>query len=343
MSGAQAGAVSSDAAAIAAVGAGRMGRGIAQAFAFAGHRVLLIDLKHRPRHAVRELERSAMREIGENLEMLAELGVLDPGRIAAVVGNIRFVPAPEAGDALSNATLAFECVPEVMDAKQPVLEFAGRRLPPNAVLASTTSTFLSTELARCTPRPERFLNAHWLNPAFLIPLVELSPHQGTDGDALDVTRKMLAGIGKTPVVCAPSPGYIVPRLQVLVMNEVARMIEQGIASAKEIDRATQRGFGLRYAGMGVAEFIDYGGNETLFHASRYLSEALDDDRFAAPQIVRDNMRAGRNGLREGRGLYDWGETDREAYRRDVLARLVAQLRSQNLLPGAGAIDPEDGK
>lgn len=343
MSGAQAGAVNSNATAIAALGAGRMGRGIAQAFAFAGHRVLLMDLKHRSREAARELERSAVREIGENLEMLAALGVLDTGHIAGVIGNIRFIAAPDAADALRDATLAFECVPEVMDVKRPALEFAGAHLPPKAVLASTTSTFLSSELARCTPRPERFLNAHWLNPAFLIPLVELSPHQGTAGDALDGTRRMLAGIGKTTVVCAPSPGYIVPRLQVLVMNEVARMIEQGIASAEEIDRATQRGFGVRYAGMGVAEFIDYGGNETLFHASRYLSESLDDDRFAAPQIVRDNMRAGRNGLREGMGLYDWGETDAEAYRRDVLARLVAQLRSQDLLPRAAATDPEDGK
>ena len=334
MSAARAAAATAGSAAVAALGAGRMGRGIAQAFAFAGHPVLLIDLKERPRDAATELQRSALREITENLEALAELGALDASLIAGIAGRIRFVCAPEAGNALAKAGLAFECVPEVMDAKRRALAFAGRHLPKEAALASTTSTFLSTELAGCTPRPERFLNAHWLNPAFLIPLVELAPHPGTAADALDSLRATLIGIGKTPVVCAPAPGYIVPRLQVLVMNEVARMIEQGIASAEEIDRATRRGFGVRYAGMGVAEFIDYGGNETLHYASRYLCEALDDNRYAAPRIIEDNMRAGRNGLREGRGLYDWTETDRDAYRRDVLARLVRQLRSQNLLPKA---------
>ena len=333
---ARAAAAIAEDAVVAALGAGRMGRGIAQAFAFAGHPVLLIDLKDRPRDAARQLERSAYEEIAENLEAMAELGAFDASLIAGIIGRIRFFLAPEAANALANAGLAFECVPEVMDAKQRALEFAGRHLPEDAVLASTTSTFLSTELAGCTPRPERFLNAHWLNPAFLIPLVELSPHPGTAADTLDSLHGTLTDIGKTPVVCAPAPGYIVPRLQVLIMNEVARMIEQGIASAEEIDRATRRGLGVRYAGMGVAEFIDYGGNETLHYASRYLSEALDDARYAAPRIIEDNMRAGRNGLREGRGLYDWSETDKDAYRRDVLARLVEQLRSQNLLPKAAA-------
>ncbi|MDE0130509.1 MAG: 3-hydroxybutyryl-CoA dehydrogenase [Gammaproteobacteria bacterium] len=336
MSAARAGAAIADQSVVAALGAGRMGRGIAQAFAFAGHPVLLIDLKGRAQDAARELERSALMEISENLEALAELGAFDASLIAGTMDRIRFVFAPEAANAVANAGLAFECVPEVLDAKQSALEFAGRHLPEDAVLASTTSTFLSTELAGCTSRPGRFLNAHWLNPAFLIPLVELSPHPGTAPDALDNLHRTLTDIGKTPVICAPAPGYIVPRLQVLLMNEVARLIEQGIASAEEIDRATRRGLGVRYAGMGVAEFIDYGGNETLHYASRYLSEALDDDRYAAPRIIEDNMRAGRNGLREGVGLYDWSETDKDAYRRDVLARLVRQLRSQNLLPKAAA-------
>ena len=317
---------------VAVLGAGRMGRGIAQAFAFPGYPVLLIDLKERSPGEAQALGRSARSEIRGNLEALAELEALDAALIDGVLKSIRFAAASDAAEALQGAYLAFECVPEVMDAKQAALAFAGRHLPPDAVLASTTSTFLSTELAKHTAPPERFLNAHWLNPAYLIPLVELSPHVSTSPRSLEFLRQTLSRIGKTPVVCAPSPGYIVPRLQVLVMNEVARMIEEGVATAEDIDRATRLGFGVRYAGMGVAEFIDYGGNETLFYASRYLSKALKDDRYAAPEIIKENMRAGRNGLREGRGLYDWRQTDTDAYRRDVLARLVAQLRSQNLLP-----------
>ena len=325
-----------DATVIATLGAGRMGRGIAQAFAFAGHEVLLIDLKDRPPGETPMLERSALADMRANLAALAELEAFGDRLVDGVMGRIRFVPASGAAEALSGAQLAFECVPEVMDAKKEALAFAGGCLPPEAVLASATSTFLSTELAAHTPHPDRFLNAHWLNPAFLIPLVELSPHPETSSESVTLLYGTLAGIGKKPVVCAPSPGYIVPRLQVLVMNEVARMIEQGVATAEEIDRATRLGFGVRYAGMGVAEFIDYGGNETLFFASRYLSKALEDDRYSAPDIIRDNMRDGRNGLREGQGLYDWSKVDKDAYRRDVLARLVAQLRSQNLLPRPAA-------
>ena len=325
---------------IAALGAGRMGRGIAQAFAFAGHGVLLIDMKDRRPDETVALEQSSLAEIRANLTALAELEAFDDTLTDGVMGRIRFVSAGGAAEALHGTGLAFECVPEVMDAKQAALAFAGRHLSKQAVLASTTSTFLSTELAQHTPRSERFLNAHWLNPAYLIPLVELSPHPRTSAESLALVRDTLAGIGKTPVVCAPSPGYIVPRLQVLVMNEVARMIEQGVATAEEIDRATRHGFGVRYAGMGVAEFIDYGGNETLYYASRYLSEALGDDRYAPPRIVRENMNSGQNGLREGMGLYDWSQTNKDAYRRDVLARLVEQLKNQKLLPRPARINPE---
>ena len=321
---------------IAVLGAGRMGRGIAQAFAFAGYPVLLLDLKERSPGEAQELGHSARAEICANLEALAELEAFDAALIDGVLKSVRFAPASDAAEALAGAHLAFECVPELIDAKQAALAFAGRHLPTDAVLASTTSTFLSSELAKHTPRPRSFLNAHWLNPAYLIPLVELSPHEETSAASLALLREALTGIGKTPVVCTSSPGYIVPRLQVLVMNEVARMIERGVATAEEIDRATRLGFGVRYAGMGMAEFIDYGGNETLFYASRYLSKALEDDRYSAPDIIRDNMRDGRNGLREGKGFYDWSKVDKDAYRRDVLARLVAQLRGQNLLPRPAA-------
>ena len=118
------------------------------------------------------------------------------------------------------------------------------------------------------------------------------------------------------------------------MNEAARMIEQGVASAEDIDRATRYGFGIRYAGMGVVEFIDYGGNDILYYASRYLTEALGDERYRAPAIVEEYMQSGRNGFRDGKGFYDWHKIDRETYQRDTLQRLVELIRHQGLLPPA---------
>ena len=317
---------------ICALGAGRMGQGIAHAFAYAGHPVHLVDLKSRSEADARALEKHALGEVRSNLITLAELQVFSGELIDQILSRIHFVTAKQAAEFLPQADFVFEGVPEVMAAKQEAFAKFGHHIRDDAVIASTTSTFLSTDLAQYVPNPARFLNAHWLNPAFLIPLVELSPHADTEQSAVDRLRDLLTAIGKEPVVCAAVAGYIIPRFQSLIMSEAARMIEQGIATAEDIDRATRYGFGIRYAGMGVVEFIDYGGNDILHYASEYLANALGDERYRAPAIVAEYMKSGRNGLREGRGFYDWSERDTDQYRRDVLQRLIDLIRLQDRLP-----------
>jgi len=122
----------------------------------------------------------------------------------------------------------------------------------------------------------------------------------------------------------------VPRLQALVMNEAARMIEDGVASAEEIDRATRFGLGLRFAAIGVVEFIDFGGADILHHASREMAGSIDAARYAAPPVIGRMMEEGRLGLKTGSGFYDYGGRDVGAYRRDVLARTLAQVRDAGL-------------
>jgi 3-hydroxybutyryl-CoA dehydrogenase len=133
-----------------------------------------------------------------------------------------------------------------------------------------------------------------------------------------------------PVVCKASPGFIVPLLQALAMNEAARLLEEGVASPEDIDKATRFGFGFRFAVLGVLAFIDWGGGDILYHASRYLKEATGSDRFAAPRIVEDNMAAGRNGLRERAGFLDYAGLDLDAYRRQRLAAFVALLKHMGI-------------
>jgi 3-hydroxybutyryl-CoA dehydrogenase len=316
---------------VASLGAGRMGRGIAQAFAYAGHDVLLIDAKERTPAAAARLASEALAEIDASLAALASLGAFDDAERPRIVGRIAVVPRAEAPAALARAEVLFEGVPEVVETKRAAFEWACEHLRPDALVASTTSTMLSTELAAFVTRPERFLNAHWLNPAYLVPLVELSPHGGTAPEALARMRALLEAIGKVPVVCAAAPGFIVPRLQALMMNEAARMIEQGIASPEDIDRAVRWGLGFRYANMGVVEFIDVGGLDILFYASRYLARSTRDDRYASPPIVDEHMRAGRDGLRSGRGFYDWRGVDVAAFRRELLGRQLALLRQLGML------------
>jgi 3-hydroxybutyryl-CoA dehydrogenase len=321
---------------IGALGAGRMGRGIAHAFAYAGHEVVLIDAKPRDPAAADALRTEAYAEIRASLTALAEAGGFDARKIDPILARVRFAAHEEAATALGAIDVLFEAVPEVLEAKRAAFEFAGAYLREDAIVASTTSTMLSTQLAGLVPRPARFLNCHWLNPAYLIPLVELSPHEGTDRAVIERMKYLLETIGKKPVECNAAPGFIVPRLQALVMNEAARMVEQGVASAEDVDRAVRYGFGIRYASMGVVEFIDFGGLDILHYASHYLAQALGEPRFEPPAIVDRYMREGRRGLRDGRGFFDWATVDVAEYRAQVLARQLALLRHLGLAPELGA-------
>ena len=321
---------------VATLGAGRMGRGIAHAFAYAGHEVWLIDAKRRETGAARALEQDARREIEASLAMLAGLGVFDAALIPGMLSRVRFAARDAAPAVLTNIDVLFEGVPEVIEAKREAFAFACAHLRPDALLASTTSTMLSTELAGFVTHPERFLNAHWLNPAYLIPLVEISPHPGTDPAAMQRLSALLERIGKKPVLCRAAPGYIVPRLQALLMNEAARMVEEGVATPEDIDRAVRYGFGPRFASMGVVEFIDYGGLDILYYASHYLARALDDPRHAPPAIIDRYMAEGRAGLRAGKGFYDWSQVDAAAYRREVMQRQLKLMRQLELVPAPAA-------
>ncbi|KQX95913.1 3-hydroxybutyryl-CoA dehydrogenase [Variovorax sp. Root473] len=314
----------------AAVGAGRMGRGIAIAFAYAGHRISLIDLRPRTPQAWQRLRDEAQAEIAASLSGLAQLGVIDASQVERIAARVDFVNAADAPRALAAAELVFEGVPETMEAKREAFEHLNRHCRDDAILTSTTSSILVTQLAALVRRPERFLNMHWLNPAYVIPVVELSCHPGTDAGVLARTKALMEAIGKLPVVCGASPGYIVPRLQALVMNEAARMIEEGAATAEEIDKATRYGLGLRFAALGVVEFIDFGGCDILHHASREMSASLDAGRYTAPAIVGRMVEEGRLGLKSGSGFYDYAGRDTAAYRRDVLSRTLGELKHAGL-------------
>ena len=312
---------------IACLGAGRMGRGIAVVFAYAGHEVAILDAKPRPADALAALAAEATAEVRGTFDSLARLGLF-PGELSArLADRVRVLGGEAADRALARAGVVFEGVPEVVDLKRAALAHASALARPDAIIASTTSTILVDDLSSAVVRPERVLNAHWLNPAYLVPLVELSPGRATDSAVTDRLKGLLEGIGKVPVVCRPSPGYIVPRIQALAMNEAARLVEEGVASAQDIDRAITYGFGFRFAVLGLLEFIDWGGGDILALASRYLTDALGDPRYAAPEIVERNLREGRLGLRTGEGFHDYRGVDVAAYREGRLAAFVALLRT----------------
>ena len=316
---------------IGVVGAGRMGRGIALSYIFAGVPVLLVDLKERTAKERELLITSALDELRKDLQFLASIGLMDNAEIDSILAMVSFSHAQDEGKPLSHCRIIYEGVPEVMEAKKDAFSYISACAGTDAIIASTTSTFLVTDLAHLVSGPERFINAHWLNPAHLMPLVELSKSEQTSQGVIDGMIASLESIGKMPVVCSASPGYIVPRIQALAMNEAARLVEEGVASAEDVDKAINVGFGLRFAVLGLLEFIDWGGGDILYYASDYLSRTVGE-RYTAPAIISENMHNRRNGLRDGKGFFDYRDTDTDAYRQKRMLDFVALLKHRNLLP-----------
>lgn len=320
---------------IAALGAGRMGRGVAHVFAYAGIPVTLVDAKPREAAAFEQLAAEARADIERNLGFLAELDLLTTEQVGRVLALISIVDAAAAPAALAAADVIIEGVPETRDAKREALGLAAEAAHEQAIITSTTSTMLVTELSQFVTRPERFLNTHFLNPAFLLPLVELSASPGTDPAVTDAIASLFERVGKVPVRCAASPGYIIPRLQSLIMAEAARMVDEGVASAADIDKAIRYGFGPRYATLGVLEFIDWGGVDILYYAGHYLARALDSPRHAPPPEVDRMMEEGRLGMNHGQGYYDYRDIDVAAYQRDKLRKFVRLLEELGQVPRPG--------
>jgi 3-hydroxybutyryl-CoA dehydrogenase len=326
---------------VVAVGAGRMGRGIAHVMAYAGFNVTLVDMKIRTADDRAALMQAAAQEIQTNLTTVADAGIASASDVTRIMSRVSYATDDaHAADALARADLVFEGVPEVMEQKQTALASISASVSAQAIIASTTSTFSADALSAFVSHAERFLNAHWLNPAYLIPIVEVSP---TERTAEAHTAQLIAWLrqaGKLPVRCKPTPGFIVPRIQALAMNEAARLVEDGVATPEDIDMATRYGFGVRFAILGLLEFIDYGGGDILYYASRYLSGALGDDRHAAPDIINDMMAKGDTGLRAGKGFYDYGDRDVDAYQRETLRKFMDLLAHLELMPRPhGAVAP----
>ncbi len=317
--------MSASPATIVALGAGRMGQGLAHVFAYAGHQVTLVDFKDRAASEFATTAENAIAAIRSNLRDCAAAGLFATDAIEQILGRIQVLHRDDADAALAQGDFLFEGVPEVIELKRDAFAHLTGRIRDDAIVTSTTSTILADELAGFVDKPERFLNAHWLNPAYIIPLVEVSPAASTHQEVTDALLTLLHGIGKETIVCKASPGFIIPRIQALAMNEAARMVEEGVASAEDMDRAIRYGFGFRFGVLGLVEFIDWGGGDTLYYASHYLANALDSPRFEAPEIINQNMQSHRLGIKSAAGFYDYDGIDLDAYKADTLREFVGML------------------
>jgi 3-hydroxybutyryl-CoA dehydrogenase len=316
----------SDRPTVAVLGPGRIGRQIALAFALGGCPVRLVDVKDgRPAAEAERTLADARREILRDVGLMVEEQVIDRAESAAVLARIE----DRVGlDALKGCGFVQEALPESVPLKRAALARLTGVLDADAIVASGSSTISPSDVCEAVDRPERFLVAHWLNPAHIIPLVDVVPSARTSPETVERTLGLLERVGKTPVRCGDSPGFIGPRLQVLLMNEAVRLVEEGVATPEDVDRAFRAGMGFRYASIGIFEFIDWGGVDILYRASRYMSEALGDERFKPARLVEEKMARNELGPKTGRGFFDYAGERREAFETEKVRALLRRLRRE---------------
>ena len=279
---------------IAVIGAGTMGRGIAHVAALGGYRTILEDLLP---NALRKAES----EIRTNLDKAVDLGKVSAGDAKAALGRLKYAGSVE--QAAREADLVIEAVPEEMESKIEIFTLLDKICRPGTILASNTSSLSVTEIASVTYRARKILGMHFFNPVHKMKLLEIVRALETDDDTLATAAEVGKRMGKEVVIIKESPGFITSRINAMIGNEAFYMLQEGIASAEDIDKALK--LGLNHP-MGPFELVDLVGLDTRLHILEYLHRTLGEKYRPAPLLVQ-YVKAGRLGRKSGRGVYDYGE------------------------------------
>jgi 3-hydroxybutyryl-CoA dehydrogenase len=278
---------------IAVVGAGTMGQGIAQVAAQSGYRTVLCDTD------AAILDR-AMALCRQSLDRGIEKGKITPEIRAAALTHL--ATSLDLRAAAADADLVIEAVPESMEIKRSVFATIEKAMPAAGILATNTSSLSIAALAEGLQRPGRFLGLHFFNPVPIMPLLEIVVHRGTSDATLVEARAVSARLGKTCIVVRDAPGFASSRLGVALGLEAMRMLEQGVASAEDIDAAMELGY--RHP-MGPLRLSDLVGLDVRLGIAESLFRQLGTETFRPPQILIDLVRQGRTGKKSGHGFYDW--------------------------------------
>jgi 3-hydroxybutyryl-CoA dehydrogenase len=309
---------------IAVIGAGYMGGGIAQVFAMAGLDVVICDTD--PDLTRRHLDR--LRQEAEDFE---KQGLFEPGSADLVQRNLR--AADTLAEAVSGADLIEEAVLEQPEVKGPVLRSIEAAADPDAVIGSNTSTLPIGDLAADLKHPERFLGVHFSNPAPFIPGVELIAHSATDEGVVEAVEALVPRTGKLTARVNDKAGFVLNRLQYVLLKEAFNLVEQGVATAKDVDIIVRTTFGYRLPFFGPFAIADMAGLDVYRDGFRTL-EAHYGERLAAPLMLTELVEAGRYGVKQGGGLVTpaGDQAALVAYRNTAYARLGQLLNELGPAP-----------
>lgn len=273
------------------VGGGRMGAGIAQQFAQTGYEVVLVETDLDAAQGARE-------RLIEGLRRAIEHGATSQ-QVDEAINRVRFVT--EIHDLPSDVDLVVEAVPELMSLKHEVLKAIESMVSPNCILATNTSSLSIDRLAAVLGAPERFLGMHFFNPVPASLLVELVVGTATTALVVDQGVEWVREIGKSSIVVRDSPGFATSRLGVLLGLEAIRMLQEGVASAEDIDRAMELGY--RHP-MGPLRSTDLVGLDVRLAIAEYLFENLGE-RFSPPALLKEKVERGELGRKTGQGFFEW--------------------------------------
>lgn len=279
---------------VAVIGAGIMGRGIAHVAALGGYRTILEDI-------LPASLRRAENEIRGNLDKAIELGKVGRADADAAFQRLEYAGSVEA--AAREADLVIEAVPEEMESKIEIFTLLDKICKPHTLLASNTSSLSVTEIASVTYRARKVMGMHFFNPVHKMKLLEVVRALETDDETVAACAEVGRRMGKEVVVVREAPGFITSRINAMIGNEAFYMLQEGIASAGDIDKALK--LGLNHP-MGPFELVDLVGLDTRLHILEYLHKSLGEKFRPAPLLVQ-YVKAGRLGRKAGKGVYEYPE------------------------------------
>jgi 3-hydroxybutyryl-CoA dehydrogenase len=279
---------------IGVIGAGTMGHGIAQVAAAAGYRVLLCDVD-------RESLVRGISGIERNLAKGIQLGKLTEDDRDATLQHIRGTTQLTE---IATADLIIEAAPEQLKLKQELLREVEAASGEDFIFATNTSSLSITEIAKASQRPERVVGLHFFNPVHLMRLVEIVVGKATGDDTVGKVREVCRRLRKEPIVVNDVPGFASSRLGVVLGLEAMRMLEQGVASAHDIDTAMELGYNHP---MGPLKLTDHVGLDIRLNIAEYLYRALGSETFRPPEVLRRLVKEGKLGKKTGEGFYNWSE------------------------------------
>lgn len=278
---------------VGVVGAGSMGSGIANLAALNGYKVILRDVEQR-------FLDNGLTRIDQFMTKSVERGKMTEEEKAEVFGRIHGTTYLEA---LKEADIVIEAIIENLDAKKSVFAELDQIVPEGVILATNTSSMSITEIAGATKRSERVAGLHFFNPAQLMKLVEVVRGYNTSDETVEELKAFAKSLRKEPVVVNKDvPGFIVNRIMIPQFIEAIRLLEEGVATAEDIDKAVK--LGLNYP-MGPFELQDYAGVDIGYYVMEYMKNEFNDTRFAPPMLLKQMMRANRLGKKTKAGFYDY--------------------------------------